>query len=295
MVVTSEPELEEISYPTPDEIVRLIDRWGTYRGQAVTTDLVRRWLGQFGEPQHQRVALRLLQRLRFYGAPAVREKLGQAGEIVKSGLQVELPKGVKKRRDIAIGYLDGAGKSGAQWARNFAQQHGIHGTNVLEQGALAGTTIANPDVRVLVFLDDFVGTGTSASDNFTKLNTQVRGTLTRAGLRVEFIAAAGFQPGVDKLEERLADLQLPVRVSVLEVLGDEDRCFHERSRIFPEPEEREFAKRLLMSIGRGLAPRSPVGFGDSQAVVVFSDSCPNNSLPVLWQEADNWKPLFPRF
>jgi hypothetical protein len=40
--------------------------------------------------------------------------------------------------------------------------------------------------------------------------------------------------------------------------------------------------------------RSPLGFGDCQALVVFETGCPNNSVPILWKQTGEWQPLFPR-
>jgi len=37
-----------------------------------------------------------------------------------------------------------------------------------------------------------------------------------------------------------------------------------------------------------------LGYGNSQATVVFEQSCPDNTLPILWAKSRDWKPLFER-
>jgi len=86
-----------------------------------------------------------------------------------------------------------------------------------------------------------------------------------------------------------------LRVELLAVPLDEgDRCFHERSRIFPDADDRERARALCVEKGVTLDSKQPLGYHDSQAAVVFEMRCPNNTLAVVWKEAPKWRALFPR-
>ena len=38
----------------------------------------------------------------------------------------------------------------------------------------------------------------------------------------------------------------------------------------------------------------PLGYGSIGGLVVLHSNCPNNSLPMLYRQRSNWKPLFPR-
>lgn len=39
----------------------------------------------------------------------------------------------------------------------------------------------------------------------------------------------------------------------------------------------------------------PLGHNNSQALIVFSHSTPNNTLPIIWSSKKKWHPIFPRF
>jgi len=84
-------------------------------------------------------------------------------------------------------------------------------------------------------------------------------------------------------------------IHVAVALDDRDRCFHERSRVFPDPDAREQARALAFERGLVLDQKHPLGYRDSQTAVCFEMRCPNNSLPVLWKDAPGWRALFPRF
>ena len=86
------------------------------------------------------------------------------------------------------------------------------------------------------------------------------------------------------------------RVSICDPLGNSDKCFSERSGILPESAKRVRAKEIVESYGRRVSKQHPLGFGNCQALIVFENTCPNNSLPILWAQGlhNDWRPLFSR-
>ena len=81
---------EERADVEPEEIVDLIQPWGTYKGQILTEDRVRSWLRQFGSKVDQRLAFKLLQAVRFYSTGLIREKLKEAHGIVLRGMRSQV-------------------------------------------------------------------------------------------------------------------------------------------------------------------------------------------------------------
>jgi hypothetical protein len=83
-------------------------------------------------------------------------------------------------------------------------------------------------------------------------------------------------------------------IHICDPLDDSDRLFNELSKVFPDPNERAEAEDIAHRFGRDLVKDNPLGYGNSQAAIVFEENCPNNSLPILWSDRGNWRPLFPR-
>ena len=67
-------EQEGKAYVQSDEIVKLVNVWGAYKGRNITEDRVRSWLRQFGDNSSQRLMFRILQNIKFYTADNIREK-----------------------------------------------------------------------------------------------------------------------------------------------------------------------------------------------------------------------------
>jgi hypothetical protein len=115
---------------------------------------------------------------------------------------------------------------------------------------------------------------------------------------VHFVLVAGFQAGLQRLDEWLADEQLRISVHPQEVFTSADSAFAPDSRFFDSDAERLATRQLFHDLAedRGFDP--PLGYGDLQALVAFETGIPNNSLPLLWGEAGgkrSWMPLFARF
>jgi len=86
-----------------------------------------------------------------------------------------------------------------------------------------------------------------------------------------------------------------------EFLSEEYKCFSPYSQIFPDRDKRERIKEMCEKHGQRLYPKYPLGYDDSQALIVFSHSTPNNTLPIIWAGPDNektpgvvWNPLWKR-
>ena len=142
-----------------------------YQGQPLSEDRVRTWLDQFGPVDNQKLALRLLERLRtkgYYSEASVHsgcKTLHQLtlGEFASAGAFAKI---VEKRRikNVFVTHFEGDGRSGGRVL------HVYRNANALAAGLVgsmdeAVTFVEGQQRRgrecAVVFVDDFVGTGGS--------------------------------------------------------------------------------------------------------------------------------------
>ena len=97
-----------------------------------------------------------------------------------------------------------------------------------------------------------------------------------------------------RIEKFIDRHELDADVYFCEELGKEHMVFSEDSAVFSDARDRESARQLAESVGMKLEARMPLGYGGIESLIVFYQSCPNNTLPVLWSQNDGWRPLFPR-
>ncbi|HTA06080.1 MAG TPA: ATP-binding protein, partial [Solirubrobacteraceae bacterium] len=275
------------------EITELVRRWGLYRGDAVTPEHVREWLNQFDSIRAQRLMFRVLEAVRFYDASRIRSKLAEAHGMVRRGMTQRIERGKLKRDDIVISYLGEVGKSGVRYARLYADENGIYTDQVVEHGKLP-ERLVHDQVRALVLIDDLIGSGEQASEFLRELDNKVGGMLEKRGVKCVFVALCGFADAERRVADVIAELRMPVELHICDVLGEEDRCFSECSAAFEDPAERAEARGIAESEGKRLQRRQPLGYRNVQATVVFEDSCPNSTLPILWESRGKWRALFPR-
>ena len=284
---------------SPDEVSRLVKQWGLYRSREVTTDHVRDWLHQFGGVHEQRRAFDLIQQMRFFTATEISSMLGRAHKRLTEGWKRALQRGQQLFTDILVVPLDDPGKSGYQFAHTYVVENRIHKGNVVSLEKLAQRiSTTKRKLQAVVFVDDFVGTGHNAMTRLGSLDEHARLQLRDHALSVNFVVVAGFQSGLERLDDWLASEQLPISVHPQEVFGSADSAFGDDSRFFENDSERLATKQLFeeLALDRGFDP--PLGYGDLQAVLAFETGIPNNSLPLLWGNVGGqrpWSPLFARF
>lgn len=280
-------------YVAAEEITELVKTWGLYRGSVITAQDVRAWLNQFDSIRSQRLMFRILQGVRFYDAGRIRARLKDAHGIVRRGLTQRIEPGRLKRDDIVVSYLGDVGKSGAHYARLYADENGIYTEQVVDHDRLA-ERLQDGGIQAVVLIDDLLGSGEQASEFLKELDRKVGGMLHNRGVKTVFVALCGFPHAERRVAEEIDRLRIPLELHLCEPLGETDRCFSESSAIFPGEAERVEARGIAESHGKRLQRRQPLGYRGVQATVVFEESCPNSTLPILWDSKPDWRALFPR-
>ena len=278
------------------EILGLCEEWKhfRFRGRAIEQIMVRVWLGQFDSLDDQRLMFRLLSKVRLYDDHTVRTKMREAFGIVTRNMRTVIQSRARGRRDIFVSSLDrSAAKSGLNQCRLFASENQIFAENVLPLEALKQRITDNHNIQRLVLIDDFSGSGQTLIDGLKK-NLDLLLQANKLGINIILITLVGFDQARVKIENFIHKSGLEGDVYFCDELGSEIKAFSEESTVFADPHERDRARQVAETKGVMLERKHPLGYADTQALVVFSQSCPNNTLPILWSRNSAWSPIFPR-
>jgi len=277
-----------------EDITQLVNQWGVYLGQRISEEQVRTWLEQFGDVGDQRLMFEILRHVRFYTADNIRAKMREAHVVVVRGLVQRIEREKRKRSDVLISYLDSFGKSGAYYAKLYADENDIYVANIIEPAKLVSVAATKTDTQVIVFIDDFIGTGSQACENFRKLNAEHGEFLRSLDVRMYFVSISGFATAQNNVIKVLEELGLPISVHLCDPLDESAKCFSEESRVFSSVADKLKAKEIVDRYSLRLGSSFPQDYGQRQGAVVFENSCPNTTLPILWSESSNWIPIFKR-
>lgn len=291
--ITKAREEEERLRVRANELQRLTERWSIYRGREITPDDVRAWLEQFENVREKRLMYELLRGVEFFSAARIRESFRNAYSMAIRSATSDLG-GEIEGREFLVSFLGPFGKSGAFYARLFADENRIYNAKVVERTELISRMGSAQSPRVVIFVDDFVGTGDQARDFFGNLDREFGDHFRRDGGRGYLLVIAGVQGSIKGVVSFLRDRNMNISVHACNPLGPEDKAFSESRSLFSSKNDRLHAKAIAENYGRELVSDAPLGYGDCELLVVFDQKCPNNSLPILWSDNGGWKPLFPR-
>jgi len=156
--------------------------------------------------------------------------------------------------------------------------------------------LPNTSDPILLVLDDFAGTGSQLDGRVKELITSLdkRGSAWRETTTIIvgacLSASEQLVSGLDDGIECSVAIGLPI--------GSRLMAFSPEAQVFDSEGELEKAKDVFAAIGRSLVPNAPLGYGDSQLLVVLETNCPNNTIPAFWQSGSwggrRWKALFER-
>ncbi|OIR02427.1 archaeal ATPase [mine drainage metagenome] len=295
---------EDAAYVSAGEIQALAELWPLYRSQHVGSEAVRAWLDQVTSFQDQRLLFKLLKNVRFMSVPEIEHKLESAHtKVVRPIVGVSpIEKRTDKRRDIWITYLSGPGKSGLQYARMYAKVNSISTECIVDQ-ATVERRLRNSDEnfvkpKVILVVDDVVGSGKTLSEGAVELGEKCGALLTNLSIPIVGIIIISTEDGERKIVSSIKSTKfLPMTLHVCEYVSPVSYAFP-AYEIGPwsTSEERDRAKALCTRLGTGLY-KDPLGYNGQGLLLVMPDTCPNNSLPILYKTKPglpNWKALFPR-
>ncbi len=97
----------------------------------------------------------VLEAVNFYDGGRIREKLAEAHAVAVRGVRQRLESGRLKRDEFVVSYLGGPAKSGARYARLYADQNNIYADHVQELGNLQ-EPLSKETCQALIIVDDFL-------------------------------------------------------------------------------------------------------------------------------------------
>jgi hypothetical protein len=177
------------------------------------------------------------------------------------------------------------------------------------------TKLRFPEVKHYVFIDDFCGSGSQATSdtNIKACVDEIRSLSNHC--EISYLMLFATSNGVNNVRNS----KLYDRVDTVIELDDSYKCFDTNSRIFPQKEnfhfEKDFTKEFCYRLGRPLfrsihqkegysgecleklSEITALGWGDCQLLLGFFHNTPDNTLPVIWYDEDDWTwfPIFKRY
>jgi len=152
----------------------------------------------------------------------------------------------------------------------------------------------------LILLDDFIGSGKSLVDY---VNDELLPCLNKKGIkkvRLHVLSVIIMESAIDYITQKsqLKDVEFYGQIRP-KSFSKNSSIFGYRPRMIPV---REFCykyggglfKKMDYSAKPPILVDHRLGFRNSQALVAFSHTIPNNTLPIIWSVKKNWTPLFPR-
>lgn len=153
---------------------------------------------------------------------------------------------------------------------------------------------------LLVFVDDWMGSGRQMRENFdtaAPLLREIAQACANSGrsLAIRLLCVGCHIGAHEELARAAIWEELDIRALVAWELTSEDQCFSAGSRILGDPVRRAAMREFALETGKRLLREHPLGWPPGELLVVFAHSVPNNTLPLLWCEEGEggWRALRP--
>jgi len=154
------------------------------------------------------------------------------------------------------------------------------------------------DNHLFILIDDFVGTGRTIVTLINSESSPIKKLLLKYDKsQLYILIAVGFEHGIREIKRALKQFGDRVTLSVAQLFTFQDCCFADSSSILIDKDQRDQLKSFCLKVAQEYYPFLSkdmwLGFGSLGALVVFFDTVPNNSLPIIWHDESKWNPLFP--
>jgi len=201
------------------------------------------------------------------------------------------------QEDIYYLAAGGPGSSGEVWRHKF-----IRGVDLGKQQSRTLKAIREKkdssdwNNKFIIFIDDIIGSGDQFKEFFE--NNMMQDTGTKYEILPQFKQANIIYFVVIATEQGINYIiqKIPLKKENIKYGSLLPKFFDPTNPIWKKttPITREECLKVCEDYGKKLVPGDPLGFLDSQLLVAFQDHTPDNTLPIMWWNNSNWKPLLKR-
>jgi hypothetical protein len=238
----------------------------------VSPEEIATWLEQF-TPDDRPIAQKLVAAFDYTST----SKLKKIVVDLYAAITSKLPAG-EPVWYVPVGYV---AKSGAVIAYFFRTMNNLSLSHFIAPSDIQSL---RPDTEgMVVFLDDYLGSGHQAVQVWENV---ARPAAAKSKLKFAYAVLVAHRNGLQHVERQTGFQSIATRA-----LTEENLPFGKTSKVFPDEKERNFAREVAKKYGERVYPNHALGYRDTQGLLGFFYSTPNNTLPIFWSTENGWRPL----
>ncbi len=292
-------ELEEFLSSQKDKIEKLLNGWYTPNDpQRVTKELeIRKWLSNPEFNTHNdgicvyEDAFFLLSKIEYVQDSAIDDHIKFVMRALKGHLK---DLGIEKKDIIFRSLSDSIPNGVSSYLKRFSEIMHLDERQIPQSGL---GDVVNKRPKAIVFVDDLVGSSANIQKFAAAHDRELR-SCEKKKIKLFHLSFFCFNDNISLLKNIFH------KVETSRVLTKANKAFEEENPIFRKDKAARLRiKKWCRALGEDLYSKGPLGYDDSQLLIVFRTNTPNNTLPIFWagiasesedQAAKRWSPVFPR-
>lgn len=240
-----------------------------------------RWLCNFDDADVE-LAVQLLEHVVFLRENDIKKRLSDSFKSLPAN---------KTKHIVPLGEPGKSGAAVSYWLHGMFKRRVHYYSDLGRFLDYRNSKKWNAKKDIVVFVDDFIGSGGSVITALSvkdKLRSEVLHDARNGSVYI--VAAAIMDDGLDCITNKIQHVN---------VIGDVFcKGFDPHQKLFGSYFKTKNVREMCYKYGIQLYNGYPLGYKNTQSIVLMQHSSPNNSIPVLWSNnkynGKDWIPLMPR-